>query len=519
MAILRALVVVIYIRVSDPKQEAGTSLESQERECRAYAASHGWEVARVYREVYSAKDIFHRRELGRLLDDIRAHSVDVVVVYDPDRLSREPLHAGYVQLTCEQHKVELHFVNRPATGPHAELLEYVIHYAAKLERLQIIERTTRGAKTRLDNGMIMAKGSPPFGYAWNEAKRGYVFDEERAPIARRIFQEIGGGKSLRKLAFELNDEGVPVPRKGRTWQATTLRAIIMNPTYRGQVYRQQTSVENDSRVNVPPEEWRRMPDGIAPAMITQDEYEACLDGLRRNRLNAPRGNKHVGEYLLRGMVKCAGCGHAMHATMGSGGRLFYACRRSPERPCASRAVITAPKLDGEVWERVAAFMANPADALEQVQAEGGIELVRAELESVQGQQKALEKKIARLVSSLADTDNASVGKLITTEIEHLSDQRAFGERRAEALLETIRQHDAVVGRINMVGMLPEYLGELPIDERRKLLEALRVEVTVARTGEGPRWYMRGVVVYSTDVCSVRNVEWVLSAPGEKWKKS
>jgi DNA invertase Pin-like site-specific DNA recombinase len=40
----------IYVRVSSEDQVKGSGLEVQERECKAYAARHGYEVAAVFRD-------------------------------------------------------------------------------------------------------------------------------------------------------------------------------------------------------------------------------------------------------------------------------------------------------------------------------------------------------------------------------------------------------------------------------------------------------------------------------------
>ena len=56
-----------------------------------------------------------------------------------------------------------------------------------------------------------------------EAVRGKrTINEVEARIVRRIFNEYLAGKSAKKIAGELNEEGVPGPRSGTGWSQSTI---------------------------------------------------------------------------------------------------------------------------------------------------------------------------------------------------------------------------------------------------------------------------------------------------------
>src|SRR6478609_8311799 len=59
-----ALKAIIYVRVSSDEQVLGTSLESQDEQCRAYCQRRGMEVVKAFREEgESAKDLkFNNRK-------------------------------------------------------------------------------------------------------------------------------------------------------------------------------------------------------------------------------------------------------------------------------------------------------------------------------------------------------------------------------------------------------------------------------------------------------------------------
>ena len=81
----------IYARISSDPEGDRLGVTRQTDDCQALAARKGWPVAEVYidddRSAYSGKP---RPEYRRMLDDIRGKAVDAVLVYNLDRLHRQP---------------------------------------------------------------------------------------------------------------------------------------------------------------------------------------------------------------------------------------------------------------------------------------------------------------------------------------------------------------------------------------------------------------------------------------------
>ena len=106
----------IYVRVSTGQQEEeGSSLETQEERCRAFATERGYDLdeEHVYREVHTGVELWERPELTALREAVRRRDVDVVVAYAIDRLSRDPVHLGVVLSEAEHAGVEVEFVTEP----------------------------------------------------------------------------------------------------------------------------------------------------------------------------------------------------------------------------------------------------------------------------------------------------------------------------------------------------------------------------------------------------------------------
>jgi site-specific DNA recombinase len=103
---------------------------------------------------------------------------------------------------------------------------------AEQERQTITERTFLGRREKATRGGF-AGGAAPLGYR-RDKEGGLVTDEESADIVRRIFAAKAEGATLKAIADDLNVDGVPTKRGGRWWPGT-VRYVLDNPKYRGQV--------------------------------------------------------------------------------------------------------------------------------------------------------------------------------------------------------------------------------------------------------------------------------------------
>src|SRR5215467_3871048 len=160
------MIAALYGRVSTEEQAEKFGLASQLTELRALAAQRGYAVApdgEYLDDGYTGAEL-DRPALTRLRDAAHARLFHVVLVHDPDRLSRNLGHLLLLEEEFEKAGVRLEFLTTPREDtPEGQLLLHVKGAVAQYERSKTRERTLRGKREKARRGLIPA-GQNPFGY-------------------------------------------------------------------------------------------------------------------------------------------------------------------------------------------------------------------------------------------------------------------------------------------------------------------------------------------------------------------
>ena len=219
---------VVYCRVSTLEQgRDGTSLDTQEAACRAYAAQRGWTVVAVHREVHTGAEVFERPELTALREAMRRGEFDVLLVHALYRLSRKQTHQGLILSEAEHAGVAWESVTEDIdNSPQGQILRAVIGGMAEMERLKIAERTVRGRKARAHSGKLSGNALR-YGYRWrDETKAACDVDPVTGPIVARVYGEAIAGTAIRRIALGLTQDGIPTAKGGSKWSSSSIGTIL-----------------------------------------------------------------------------------------------------------------------------------------------------------------------------------------------------------------------------------------------------------------------------------------------------
>lgn len=364
-------VTVIYLRLSKEDElvkDESNSITNQRRLLEFFihqdAELRNTEVIEIKDDGYSGK-IMERPGMTRLLEMIRKKQVQHIVVKDFSRFSRDYLVLGkYVEQIFPFMGITFVAVNdyydsRKCQGGITELdmSMKALLYDFYSEDLSV--KVKSALKTRRDSGKYIAAFAP-YGYRkCQDDKHSLEIDAFAADIVRRIFRDYVEGKSMYRIAKELNQEGISSPGKyieerdggnysnGRWadsgWGVLAISRILHNEVYLGTVvYNRNPDMEAQQRatVNKPKEEWSRH-ESCHEAIIDQKTFDLAQDRLKKN--SKKKAVQSPSPFV--GKVFCASCGYRM--SLNRGGRSKFFCSHKYRIPDESEKIKCADAIREE----------------------------------------------------------------------------------------------------------------------------------------------------------------------------
>lgn len=138
----------------------------------------------------------------------------MILAQDADRITREPSHRALLDEEFERYGCRLAALDDWGDDSHErQLLRFLKGWVSKGERLKIAERTRRGRRQKIKQGLLVVPSVVPYGFKLNDARDAYLVDEEQIAVVRRIFQMVADGASLRAVKKTLEGEAVPSLRR------------------------------------------------------------------------------------------------------------------------------------------------------------------------------------------------------------------------------------------------------------------------------------------------------------------
>ncbi len=365
--IKRRMRCAVYTRKSTEEglDQEYNSIDAQRDAGHAYIASQrneGWiPVSEDYDDPAYSGGNMDRPALQRLMTDIEAGKIDVVIIYKIDRLTRSLADFSKMVEVFEQHNVSFVSVTQQfnTTTSMGRLMLNILLSFAQFEREVTGERIRDKITASKKKGMWMG-GIPPLGY--DVENRRLVPNEREAKIIRYIFQRFVELGSSTMLVKELKLDGVTSKswttqdgkiRGGRPIDKSLIYKLLNNRTYLGELRHKEQWYQAQHLPIIECDLWAKV--------------HAILTANGRVRGNATRAKV---PYLLKGIV-FGSDGRALspwHTTKKNGRRYrYYIPQRDtkehagasglPRLPAVElesavldqlRAILRAPELIGEV---------------------------------------------------------------------------------------------------------------------------------------------------------------------------
>jgi site-specific DNA recombinase len=285
------------------------SLDAQREAGEAYIASQrheGWMlIPEYYDDGGFSGGSMDRPALKRLLADIAAGKIDVIVVYKVDRLSRSLSDFAKMVEIFDSNNVSFVSVTQQfnTTTSMGRLTLNILLSFAQFEREVIGERVRDKVAASKRKGMWMG-GSPPYGY--DVVDKRLVINPTEAERVRYVFQRFITLGSATLVTRELRVQGQLTKsyttssgrqKQGRLVDKSFVYFMLSNPAYIGQVRHKGKTHPGQHQPIISQETW-----DAARGIIQESPYT------RAGNVRAKTGA------LLRGVIKCGGCLSSMTPT-------------------------------------------------------------------------------------------------------------------------------------------------------------------------------------------------------------
>jgi site-specific DNA recombinase len=445
-----------YARIS--KEDVGNvdNTDSQLDECRAWITENGHELVGTYVDNnISAYSNARRPDYERLLRDVEANKIDIIVCTEPSRLNRNLRNSvsliAQAYTTSLQHIAvtdpERHGFDLSTKSGIQNALEAAIEDEKEVTRLS--GRQKRKQRVRAKEGK--RNGGPrPFGYEPD----GMTIRESEAVILREVVRRLLDGESSRSIVLDLRRRGLKTPT-GKEWHGHTLRRIISSPrmcgirTHLGTHYKAQ---------------W--------PAIISEGDWQR-VQVMWRAR--ARHGTAQPRRYLLTGILSCGNCdtrmvGQTWHDTRRPGtATRRYRCAKDEayhHRSGCGTIFRVAEPIDLLVSEAMLRRLDSP-DFIRALGAQANAGELKATIDERQHKEDHTHELLddrARGILNRAEYEYAR--HIVEDEIEAINRQLAT------------MQSGRTLSRIPFDGSLRQVWEEADIDFKRDLIKLLVKKVVV-----------------------------------------
>ena len=195
---------IAYLRVSHTESLNGTSLEVQEKKCRAFAELHGFSIDKVYQEVVSGGVEFRKRPVfQKVLSELKSGSK--LVVSRLDRLSRKVIDTLKIvdDFKKQNKEVCISDIGNIHKDGVSKIFVTILASLAEIERENISQRVIASKKIAKEERRYLG-GYTEFGYKVEDKK--LVPDDKEFTVLQSMVNLRKSGLGYRKISDEIKNK-------------------------------------------------------------------------------------------------------------------------------------------------------------------------------------------------------------------------------------------------------------------------------------------------------------------------
>ena len=312
--------VAAYCRVSTDSEE---QINSYKNQLAYYTEKIGgnpaWKMAGIYAdEGITGTSMKHREDFKRMLRACREGRIDLILCKSVSRFGRNSVDVLRTIRALRERNIGVLF-EKEAVDTRTMNSELILAFHSAFSQSEsesIRENVRRGLHMAYAQGTVTIP-SNTYGFCEGE-NGGIAIDPEQAQVIRSIYQWFLDGGSLQMIGKRLESQNVLSPRGKETWSIATIRSILSNVKYKGDVLLQKTykpSLFSDRAVQNDGDLPKYYVEGVLPRILEPETFNRIQEELAKRGAKRPISEKaktpfgrYSGKYALSALVVCNKCG-------------------------------------------------------------------------------------------------------------------------------------------------------------------------------------------------------------------
>ena len=320
-AMRRRLQVAAYCRVSTEEEEQQSSYEVQ---CSYYTdkimTNPEWIFVGIFAdEGITGTSTKKRDDFNRMIRKCKQGKIDLILTKSISRFARNTLDTIKYTRMLRAMGIGIFFEkeNINTLDMDSEMLITMLGAFAQAESESISRNVAWGKRKAIQSGKVFVNFNQLYGYYLREDGSPGI-DQDKAAVVKFIYQHYLYGDSLRMIKERLANEGILNPKGEPDWLISSIKSILTNEKYCGDVLGQKTYKECVIGGKVMKNNGQ-LPQVLVqnnhPAIISREMFYAVQEEMKRRTASRSPSTKsatgrtsYASKYALSERLVCGECG-------------------------------------------------------------------------------------------------------------------------------------------------------------------------------------------------------------------
>lgn len=464
----RQLRVAAYCRVSTEEEEQASSYEAQ---CQYYTdkimSNQEWTMAGIFAdEGISGTSTKKRTEFLRMIRQCKQKKIDLILTKSIQRFARNTLDCIHYTRILRNLGIAVMFEkeNINSLPPDSEFLITIYGAMAQSESESISKNVTWGKQRAMERGQAFIPYSSLYAFEKGEDGKTKIIPEQAA-IVRELYARFLAGASYRMLQRWLEENHIPTVKGVSTWSCTSIKGILTNEKYYGDVLMQKTfrqDVISKKMVKNTGQRTQYLIQGHHEGIVTKEKFDAVQAEIaRRNARRSPAKQAVTGrgcytsKYALSDRLVCGECGTLYRRCIWtSKGRKYPVWRCISRLNYSTKYCHNSPSVKEETLHVAILAAINSAMSNKQVLIDCIKDAMSLELLPVQGQQMSLadidhrlEQLDQEFQKVLAETIDCEDKGICNARFAAILQEQTVLKRQKEEILQSCADAEKICNRM------------------------------------------------------------------------